>query len=175
MKVANFTGLIFACLFTLVTSVGVAGDDIELNIESGKALIQTGKFQMSAELLNKLLTQRKDEMKDHPRHAEAWYLFSVSLRKLGRIDLADKALERAKKLRELAQGAKSPADNETKASETDFSATEEEQVTASATGNAALADAAPAKQPDEKQPEPPPASPEPAVENEKNIYLDCTT
>jgi tetratricopeptide (TPR) repeat protein len=165
MKVANFTGLLFACLFTLSASVGTAGDDIELNIESGKALIQTGKFQMSAELLNKLLTQRKDEMKDHPRHAEAWYLFSVSLRKLGRIDLADKALERAKKLRELAQEAKSPADNENKTLDTDFSATVEEQVTASETGKAALADATPVK-----QPEPPVAPPEPAVENEKNVY-----
>ncbi|EKE23970.1 MAG: hypothetical protein ACD_6C00280G0002, partial [uncultured bacterium] len=123
MKVAKFCGAIFACLLILITMAALAADDIELDIESGKALLQIGNFKRSAELFNKILTQKKDELKDHPRHAEAWYLFSVSLRKLGRIDLADKALDRAKKLRELTQNAKTPHVDESKATETDFTQT----------------------------------------------------
>ncbi|EKD81955.1 MAG: tetratricopeptide repeat-containing protein, partial [uncultured bacterium] len=123
MKVAKFCGTIFACLLVLITVGAPAADDIELDIESGKALLQTGNFKRSAELFNRTLTQKKEELKDHPRHAEAWYLFSVSLRKLGRTDLADKALDRAKKLRELSQATKATPPGENIATETDFSAT----------------------------------------------------
>jgi hypothetical protein len=81
MKVAKFTGIIFACLLTLTVSVVSAGDDIELSIESGKALIQTASSRCQPNYSTNC-DQRKDEVKDHPRHAEAWYLFSISLRKL---------------------------------------------------------------------------------------------
>jgi len=177
MKVAKFSVMVLAGLFTFASYAGFAGDDIELNIESGKALIQTGKFQMSAELFNKLLTQRKDEMKDHPRHAEAWYLFSVSLRKLGRIDLADKALERAKKLRELSQTSRPVTEHDSKAPETDFSAAVEEPVTTTVT--AGTKDETSTKQPAEKPPvekQPADKQPEPAApqqqpaDSEKNVY-----
>lgn len=132
MKMAKFSGAIFACL--LLITVGVqAADDIELDVESGKALLQIGNFKRSAELFNKILTQKKDELKDHPRHAEAWYLFSVSLRKLGRIDLADKALERARKLREISQNVKTAPTDNSHATETDFSATVTETPAATQT------------------------------------------
>ncbi|KAF1082497.1 MAG: hypothetical protein GQF41_1218 [Candidatus Rifleibacterium amylolyticum] len=169
MKVAKFTGIILACLLTLTISAVTAGDDIELNIESGKALIQTGKFQMSAELFNKLLTQRKDEIKDHPRHAEAWYLFSISLRKLGRIDLADKALDRAKKLRELTQAKKPAGSDESKAHETDFSATVEEPEAGSEPTKVAAGESAPVEPPADTKPEAPPVQNQ-APDDEKNIY-----
>ena len=120
MKVAKIFGAMFACLFILNTAGAFAEDNLAREIESGKALIKTNEFQKSAELFNKLLTQKKDEIKDHPRHAEAWYLFSVSLRKLGRIDLADKALDRAKKLRELSQSSKTAQTDESKAAEPEF-------------------------------------------------------
>ncbi|PKL49600.1 MAG: hypothetical protein CVV42_06355 [Candidatus Riflebacteria bacterium HGW-Riflebacteria-2] len=169
MKVAKFTGLMFVCLFTLATSAGLASNDIELSIESGKALIQTGKFQMSAELFNKLLTQRKDEIKDHPRHAEAWYLFSVSLRKLGRIDLADKALERARKLRELAQAPKTNPANESKTPETDFSATVDEADASAEPAKTVSTDTEPGKQPADKRPETVTEQKQPTT-SEKNVY-----
>ncbi len=168
MKVAKFSSLILACLLTFAAHAGFAGDDIELNIESGKALIQTGKFQMSAELFNKLLTQRKDEMKDHPRHAEAWYLFSVSLRKLGRMDLADKALDRAKKLRELSQASKAVTSSDAKTPDTDFSMAVEEPVVTEPV-KAIATSTAPVKSPTGKQPETT-TTQEPPTGNEKSIY-----
>lgn len=89
-------------------SIQVLADNVERDYEQGKNLMKSGDFKKSAELFNHLLTQKKDEIKNHPLHAESWYLFSVSLRKLGRTDLADKALDRAKKLKEAAAKNKTP-------------------------------------------------------------------
>lgn len=81
-------------------SIQALADNVEREYEQGKILMKSGDFKKSAELFNHLLTQKKDAIKNHPLHADSWYLFSVSLRKLGRTDLADKALDRAKKLKE---------------------------------------------------------------------------
>jgi len=174
MKVAKFCGAIFACLLVLITVGAPAADDIELDIESGKALLQTGNFKRSAELFNRTLTQKKEELKDHPRHAEVWYLFSVSLRKLGRTDLADKALERAKKLRELSQATKATPPGENIATETDFSATVSEAPVDSHPGKDLSPDKKPAmnaatdNKPDEQTPSDKEPVSEPAKDKNQN-------
>jgi tetratricopeptide (TPR) repeat protein len=80
-----------------------AGLNLDTEIETAKKFMKSGDFKKSAELFNQILTQKKDDIKNHPKHPEAWYLFSVSLRKIGRTDLADKALDRAKLLKKLAE------------------------------------------------------------------------
>ncbi|MDD3147933.1 MAG: tetratricopeptide repeat protein [Candidatus Riflebacteria bacterium] len=100
-------------LLTTLICAGLAGAivplhaiNLESEIETGRRLMKNGDFKKSAELFNQLLTQNKEEVKSHPKHPEAWYLFSVSLRRLGRIDLADKALEKAKSLKKLFEATK---------------------------------------------------------------------
>jgi len=104
MKVRNLLMTAFVCA-GLATGA-LAAVNLETEIENGKKLMKGGDFKKSAELFNQVLTQNKDEIKNHPKHPEAWYLFSVSLRKIGRIDLADKALERAKTLKKLLESNK---------------------------------------------------------------------
>ncbi len=82
-----------------------AAINLETEIDIGKKLMKSGDYKKSAEFFKDLLTINKDEIKDHPKHPEAWYLFSLSLRQLGRIDLADKALERAKTLKRVIENA----------------------------------------------------------------------
>ncbi|MBU1106447.1 MAG: tetratricopeptide repeat protein [Candidatus Riflebacteria bacterium] len=148
MKVAKKFGIMLASLFFFITTGMLAEDNLAREIESGRTLMKAGEFQKSAELLNKLLTQNKDEIKDHPRHAEAWYLFSVSLRKLERTDLADKALERAKKLRELAQTTKPPQIDESKTSESDFIEPTSEVTADKNPASATTTDIQPASEPE---------------------------
>lgn len=104
MKVRNLLMTAFVCA-GLATGA-LAAVNLEAEIENGKKLIKSGDFKKSAELFNQILTQNKDEIKNHPKHPEAWYLFSLSLRKIGRIDLADKALDRAKTLKKLLESNK---------------------------------------------------------------------
>jgi len=104
MKVRNLLMTAFVCA-GLATGA-LAAVNLEAEIENGKKLIKGGDFKKSAELFNQILTQNKDEIKNHPKHPEAWYLFSLSLRKIGRIDLADKALDRAKTLKKLLESNK---------------------------------------------------------------------
>ncbi len=113
MKMRNFLLTAFVCAALTGSSGPTSADNLETEIDSGKKLMKTGDFKKSAELFNHLLTQNKDEIKNHPKHPEAWYLFSVSLRRLGRIELADKALERAKTLKKLLESIKTPEGDKT--------------------------------------------------------------
>lgn len=103
MKVRNFLATTLVCASLAGFTGVILADNLDGEITSGVKLMKSGDFKKSAELFNHMLTEKKDEIKNHPRHAEAWYLFSVSLRKLGRNDLADKALERARILKKQLQ------------------------------------------------------------------------
>lgn len=98
IRLISILTVAMAALFSLP----VTAENLSREIEKGRTIMKAGDFKKSAELFNVLLTRKKDEIKDHPKHAEAWYLFSVSLRKIGRIDLADKALQRARSLKQAA-------------------------------------------------------------------------
>ncbi len=103
--------LLVALTFSAVTGLtggAFAAINLEAEIDNGKKLMKSGDHKKSAEFFKNLLTINKDEIKDHPRHPEAWYLFSLSLRQLGRIDLADKALERAKTLKKVIENSGQP-------------------------------------------------------------------
>lgn len=111
MKVRKLLLTALACVALTGATVPLSAINLDTEIENGRKLMKSGDFKKSAELFNQLLTQNKDEIKAHPKHPEAWFLFSVSLRRLGRIDLADKALERAKTLKKLLEVAKPATDS----------------------------------------------------------------
>lgn len=138
MKVRNLLITAFVCAG--LTTGALAAINLETEIENGKKLMKSGDFKKSAELFNQVLTQNKDEIKSHPKHPEAWYLFSVSLRKIGRIDLADKALERAKTLKKLLESNKgNPAEDSQKTpgneSQTASASAATEETAAADSGN----------------------------------------
>lgn len=138
MKVRNLLITAFVCAG--LTTGALAAINLETEIENGKKLMKSGDFKKSAELFNQVLTQNKDEIKSHPKHPEAWYLFSVSLRKIGRNDLADKALERAKTLKKLLESNKgNPAEDSQKTpgneSQTASASAATEETAAADSGN----------------------------------------
>ncbi len=97
-------------ILSLTLSVGHS-EDIDAMVNKAKATLKSGDAKKSAEMLNHILTGMKSEIRNHPRHAETWYLFSVSLDKLGRKELAGKALNRAKQLKQMQSEKKVEAEN----------------------------------------------------------------
>jgi tetratricopeptide (TPR) repeat protein len=81
-------------------------DNLDQQIDRAKKLLKAGQAKQSAEILNRLLTSEKAAIKKHERHAETWYYFGIALNRLGRKQLAEKALSRA---RQLKQRQESPA------------------------------------------------------------------
>ena len=69
MKVRNLLMTAFVCA-GLATGA-LAAVNLEAEIENGKKLMKGGDFKKSAELFNQVLTQNKDEIKDHPKRPEA--------------------------------------------------------------------------------------------------------
>lgn len=106
MKVRNFLAAAMVCASLGGLGSSLFAESLDSEIAAGVKFMKNNDFKKSAELFNHLLTDKTGGIKNHPKHAETWYLFSVSLRKLGRIDLADKALERAKALKKQLQTSK---------------------------------------------------------------------
>ncbi|HNX74933.1 MAG TPA: tetratricopeptide repeat protein [Candidatus Rifleibacterium sp.] len=107
--------LVAALICTALTGANgtFAAINLDSELENGKKLMKSGDYKKSAELFNQLLTQNKEDIKSHPKHAEMWYLFSLSLRQLGRTELADKALARAKTLKKLLETTASATETAT--------------------------------------------------------------
>ncbi len=101
------TIIIFCC------AISGIGESIDNLIDKAKNTLKSGDAKKSAEMLNNLLTGMKSEIRNHPRHAEAWYYFSVALDKLGRKGLSAKALDRAKKLKQMQPEKKVEDGNQT--------------------------------------------------------------
>lgn len=116
-----FSGRIFLIIIILAMPFACVTKDINTLISEAKARLKAGETHKSAEMLNNILTTMKSEIRNHPRHAETWYLFSVSLDKLGKKDLAVKALSRAKKIKQMQ------AENDLKAKKTENQTQEPEQ------------------------------------------------
>lgn len=131
MKVTKNLIPLFLSFLAILASLPLLAEDLNQEIEKGRTIMKSGDFKKSAELFNILLTKKKEELKNHPRHAEAWYLFSVSLRKLGRINLADKALSRAKILKQSSQKDKAKSTNNESEDHADFSDASDSSDTAS--------------------------------------------
>ncbi|GAB4277716.1 MAG: hypothetical protein Kow0029_20620 [Candidatus Rifleibacteriota bacterium] len=74
-------------------------DDIDSMINQAKETLKAGNSKKAAEILNHLLVSLKTELRNHPRHAEVWYYFSIALDRLGKKELSEKALKRAKDLK----------------------------------------------------------------------------
>ena len=106
----NYKYFLLILVFCVTTIV--SGDDLESLINKAKDTLKSGDAKKSAEMLNHILTGMKKEIRNHPRHAETWYYFSVALDRLGRKELSQKALDRAKKLKQMQSEKKVEASNE---------------------------------------------------------------
>jgi len=137
-------GRLSAILFLLsFLTISLIGEDLNNLINQAKTSLKNGDAKKSAEMLNHILTGMKAEIRNHPRHAETWYYFSVALDRLGRKELAAKALDRAKKLKQMHSEKKAEAKNEAAkqpAKPTENKRPEpkvEDQATVASTGNSA--------------------------------------
>ncbi len=143
MRFSNRFAAACLCAVLSFSLPAFAAFNLDTEIEAAKKLMKSGDFKKSAEIFSQILTQKKDDIKNHPKHPEAWYLFSVSLRRIGRVDLADKALDRAKTLKKLAEeqtgSSKTPAPADQ--NEEAKTLTEEPKTTEDNTVTAALASA----------------------------------
>lgn len=105
MRKMGCTLILFCLVFCCFSSQLAAQKPISQEIELGKSFARAGDYQKAAETFNRILTERRNEIVEHPLHADTWYFFSVTLRRLGRANLADRALQRAKAIRNHAQQA----------------------------------------------------------------------
>lgn len=105
-----FRFVLFLSLICL--NISLPASDLDSMINKAKATLKSGDVKKSAEMLNHILTDLKAEIRNHPRHAETWYYFSVALDKMGRKALAGKALDRARKLKQMQAEKKVEAQNQ---------------------------------------------------------------
>jgi tetratricopeptide (TPR) repeat protein len=126
MKIAlKFSGVFLLLILSLlIPNLSVNGEDIDALINNAKTRLKAGDAQKSAEMLNHILTTMKAEIRNHPRHAETWYYFSVALNKLGRKSLAEKAFARAKKLKQMQAEKKVEEQNKSEAEKQETAASE---------------------------------------------------
>ncbi|MGM0599044.1 MAG: tetratricopeptide repeat protein [Candidatus Rifleibacteriota bacterium] len=96
---AGFVAFILFCLI-LTFSTKLTADEVDSILKQARTMIKSNQAQAAARLLNKTLVQKKSDINKHARYPEIWYYFAVSLDKIGKKELALKALKRAKKLKQ---------------------------------------------------------------------------
>jgi tetratricopeptide (TPR) repeat protein len=111
-QMLNRSRLSIIVFFLSFLAISLIGEDLNNLINQAKAKIKSGDAKKAAEMLNQILTGMKAEIRNHPRHAETWYYFSVALDRLGRKELAAKALDRARKLKQMHSEKKVEAQND---------------------------------------------------------------
>jgi tetratricopeptide (TPR) repeat protein len=103
----------FIFLLVLGLTNKVAADEVDSILNKARTMIKSNQAHDAARLLNQTLTRQKSEINQHPRYPEVWYYFAVSLNKIGKRELALKALARAKKLKkEMAEKPKTREEKE---------------------------------------------------------------
>ncbi len=82
-------------------------------IDQAKMTLKSGDANKAAQQFNAILTHKKDAISSHPRQAEVWYYFGLALKKLGKTELARKAVDKARSLKNVSnQSQNKPETND---------------------------------------------------------------